>query len=301
MAIPSLKLDLAPPSNFWRLNHAPLSWAALAGGFLLLAGSLVFTWQAYTLAAAAGRRTVTLVAQTSQTADAQRKVLSDLRNVDVAKELPRWRLAEKIFTERSLPWSRLTAELERSLVRDVRLKSVQRTRSSDMKVQLKVKGEARTRAAEAAFVEALQKNTFFEQVLLEREGERQGGGVEFEYTLAAQSMPPPYVPLPKQPKYGPARAAVPVASPRPPAASAPRPAPGSPVHTQAGNAYRPPVMSPAVPVQAPVFKRFTPPPPQSSQPSQDSQEAQGALMRRRLELQRRSPVNGRPIAVENQP
>ena len=46
-----------------------------------------------------------------------------LRSVDVAKELPRWRLAERIYTERSLPWSRLTAELERSLVQDVRIKS----------------------------------------------------------------------------------------------------------------------------------------------------------------------------------
>jgi hypothetical protein len=224
MAVPILKLDLAPPSNLWRLNHTVLGWSALAAGALILAASLGFTWRAYAGAAVAGRRTVTLVAQTSLSAQAQSRVLAELRNVDVAKELPRWRLAEKIFSERSLPWSRLTAELERSLVVDVRLKSIQRTRSSDMKVQLKVKGEARTRKGEAAFVESLGKNAFFEQVLLEREGERQGGGVDFEYTLAARSVPPPFVALPRQPKYGPAKAApVPVPATRPAAARTPVP------------------------------------------------------------------------------
>ena len=201
MAVPTLKLDLAPPTNLWRLNHAVLGLAALIAGALLLASSLLFTWRAYAQAADAGKRTVTLVAKTSASTETQRQVLSELRNVDVAKELPRWRLAEKIFTERSLPWSRLTAELERSLVEDVRLKSIQRTRSSDLKVQLKIKGEAPTREAEARFVESLSKNTFFEAVLLERESERQGGGVDFEYTLAAESIPPPFVPLPQHPKY----------------------------------------------------------------------------------------------------
>jgi hypothetical protein len=242
MAVPILKLDLAPPSNLWRLNHAVLSWSALAAGALILAASIGFTWRAFAAAAAAGRRTVTLVAQTSLSAQAQSRVLAELRNVDVAKELPRWRLAEKIFSERSLPWSRLTAELERSLVVDVRLKSIQRTRSADMKVQLKVKGEARTRKGEAAFVESLGKNPFFEQVLLEREGERQGGGVDFEYTLAASSVPPPFVALPRQPKYGPAKA-VPVPAAKPVAVRAPVravPAPPLPVAVPAPeDAYDP--------------------------------------------------------------
>jgi hypothetical protein len=118
----------------------------------------------------------------------------------VAKELPRWRLAERILTERSLPWSRLTAELERSLVVDVRLKALQRTRGSDQKVQIKVKGEAITREAETAFVEQLQKNPFFGQVILEREAARQGGGIDFDFTLEALQVPPPYQPLPA---YGP--------------------------------------------------------------------------------------------------
>ena len=228
MAVPILKLDLAPPSNLWRMNHAVLGMAALTTGCLLLAASVGLSWRAFAQASAAGRRTVTLVAQTSLSTEQQRRILSELREVDVAKELPRWRLAEKIFTERSLPWSRLTAELERSLVDDVRLKSIQRTRSSDMKVQLKIKGEARTRAAEAKFVTALQANPFFEAVLLEREGERQGGGVEFDYTLAAETLPPPYVPLPRQPKYGPAKplpapvkAALPVKAAQPLKAPAP--------------------------------------------------------------------------------
>ena len=229
MAVPTLKLNLAPPSTLWRLNHALIGWAALVAGGAILAGSLGLTLRAYRQASQMGRLTVARTAQTRMTEDSQRQVLDELRSVDVAKELPRWRLAERIYTERSLPWSRLTAELERSMVPDVRLKALQRTRGSDMKVQVKIKGEARTRDAEAFFMESLQKNTFFEQVILEREGERQGGGVDFEYTLAAFSVPPPYAPLPKygpQPKVPkqPVKPAVaPVAARPAPSAPAPRP------------------------------------------------------------------------------
>lgn len=197
MAVPSLKLDLAPPSTFWRLNHALLGWATLGAGVLVLASSIGLTVRAWSQASRAGKRAVLANVEKTRAEDAQNRVLDELRAIDVARELPRWKLAERIFTERSLPWSRLTAELERSLVQDVRLKSLQRSRGSDMKVQVKIKGEAQSRTAEAAFVQSLQKNTFFEQVILEREGERQGGGVEFECTLAAQSAPPPYAPLPK--------------------------------------------------------------------------------------------------------
>jgi hypothetical protein len=197
MAVPALKLNLAPPSNTWRSNHVLLGWAALGLGCLILAGSLGFTWRAYQEAARAGKLAGNLNSKTRSTADTQTQILTELRSVDVAKELPRWRLAERIYTERSLPWSRLTSELERSLVQDVRIKSIQRNRGTDMKVQIKLKGEARSREAEADFVESLQKNPFFDQVILEREGERQGGGVDFDYTLAAVTNPPPYKPLPK--------------------------------------------------------------------------------------------------------
>ena len=245
MAVPVLKLNLAPPSNYWRLNHVLLSWAALALGGVILAGALGFTWIAYQQASRAGRLAVNLSNKTRSTADTQSRILDDLRSVDVAKELPRWRLAERIYTERSLPWSRLTAELERSLVQDVRLKSVQRNRSTDMKVQLKIKGEARSREGEAAFVESLQKNPFFDQVILEREGERQGGGVDFDYTLAVGSTPPPYKPLPK---YAP--------QPKTKVAAAPAKAP-APLPRPSGIAVPPPSLPPAAapvvqePVQAP--------------------------------------------------
>ena len=251
MAVPTLKLDLAPPTNLWRMNHGPLGLAALVAGGLLFAASLGFTWRAYAQAASAGQRAVTLVAQTSASAREESQVLAELREVDVAKELPRWRLAEKIFTERSLPWSRLTAELERSLVDDVRLKSIQRTRSSDLRVQLKIKGEARTRAAEANFVESLQKNPFFEAVLLEREAERQGGGVEFDYTLAAQSSPPPFVPLPKTPKYASTKTAVAIKVPTAPV----KPRPGQAAPGQAA----PKQAAPRQAAPAPQPVRVAPP------------------------------------------
>ena len=276
MAVPILKLDLAPPSNLWRMNHPLLGIAALTAGCLLFSASLGFTWRAFAQASAAGKRTVTLVAQTSQSTDQQRRILSELREVDVAKELPRWRLAEKIFTERSLPWSRLTAELERSLVEDVRLKSIQRTRSSDMRVQLKIKGEARTREAEARFVTSLQANAFFEAVLLEREGERQGGGVEFDYTLAAETIPPPFVPLPRQPKYGPAK-------PQPALVkgpAAPSKAP-SPVQAQA----------PMAPPPAPEVHVPQPPPPAALNPPGRPQLGEGTPRGRRPFTPRNRPTS----------
>jgi hypothetical protein len=224
MAIPVIKLNLAPPSTFWRLNHGVLGWSALALGGALLAGSLGLTWSAYQHASQAGKLAGSLGAKARATAQAQAQVVGELRSVDVARELPRWRLAERIYTERSLPWSRLTAELERSLVKDVRLKSLQRNRGADLKVQLKLKGEARSREAEAKFVESLEKNAFFDQVILEREAERQGGGVEFDYTLTASNNPPPYKPLPKVAAAKPGPAARPGQVPaRPAPAPAARP------------------------------------------------------------------------------
>lgn len=283
MAVPVLKLDLAPPSTLWRLNHALIGWAALAAGGLVLAGALGFTLRAYQQASKAGKLTVATNARTRLIEDSQRKVMDELRSVDVAKELPRWRLAERIFTERSLPWSRLTAELERSMVPDVRLKSLQRTRGSDQKVQVKVRGEARTREAEAALVESIQKNPFFEQVILERESDRQGGGVDFEYTLAVFSVPPPYKPLPK---YGPqAKASKTAAKTAPmpaakaaPKAVAPRPAVPAPVAPRPA-AVEPPARNPNEPTimnqdgqQNPFPGRIPRPPRSRPRPSGGGEE-----------------------------
>lgn len=259
MAIPTLKLNLAPPSNFWRLNHGLLGWSALGLGGLLLAGSLSLTWVAYRQAAKAGAAAGNLSVKARGAAAEQSRVVAELRAVDVPRELPRWRLAERIYSERSLPWSRLTAELERSLVKDVRLKSLQRNRGSDMKVQLKLKGEARSREAEAKFVESLQKNSFFDQVILEREAERQGGGVEFDYTLAASSTPPAFKPLPKV-------AAAPAAAAAKGAAARPG-APVNPAPARPGVAVPAPVR-PVAPAQAPA--QPPPRPPAAAGPEPDA-------------------------------
>jgi len=302
MAIPVLKLNLAPPSNLWRLNHAVLSWTALALGGALLAGSLGLTWTAYRSAALTGKLAGNLATKTRATAESQAKVMAELRAVDVAKELPRWRLAERIYTERSLPWSRLTAELERSLVKDVRIKSIQRNRGNDQKVQLKLKGEARSREAEALFVEALQKNAFFEQVILEREGERQGGGVEFDYTLAASSTPPPYQPLPKLAAAAPAK---PGAKPGPAGAPAAAPVTGPVPTPRAGVAVpaptRPPAGLPgapfgsrpgvAVPLPARPQPAAEPPPDPGAPPLNRMLPPDGSLPLGRRPVRRRAPSN----------
>ncbi|MCE1228397.1 MAG: PilN domain-containing protein, partial [Firmicutes bacterium] len=201
MAIPTLKLNLASPPTFWHRHHRVLGWTALGVGALtlLIVGGL--TWRAYHLANRMGQEAFRLGRRTQDSQARQSELVSQLRTIDVQKELPRWRLAERILTERGHPWSRITAELERSLVKDVRIKTLQRTKGSDQHVVLKLKGEARTREAEAALMASLQRNPFFTQAVLEREAERQGGGVDFEFTLPVSPTPPVYAPLPK---FGPA-------------------------------------------------------------------------------------------------
>ena len=224
MAVPVLKLNLAPPPTLWRQQHQILGWACLVAGSVALTAVAALSFLAYREASRAGKEVVLSTAEAKDVIRKQLAIQDRLRSVDVEKELPVWRLAERILSERSLPWSRLAAELERSMVQDVRLKSLQRIRNAAQSVDLKIRGEAKSRAAEEAFVTELQKNLFFTQVILERESDRQGGGVEFEYTLSISATPPSFEPLPK---FGPVRT-VPTLPGQPnnpkPTRQAPRPA-----------------------------------------------------------------------------
>jgi hypothetical protein len=199
MAIPVLHLNLVPPPTVWRQNHEALGIAALFGGILALGLAGGFSIQKYIQASREGRRIVSISAEAQKVAREQARVVDALRQVDTAERLPRYRLAERIFLERSLPWSRLTTEMERNLVQDVRIRSLQRVRSSDGSVTMKIRGEARARAAEAGFIEALQGNGMFTQVVLEREAERAGGGIDFDVSLPVASAPPAFEPVPIPP------------------------------------------------------------------------------------------------------
>lgn len=199
MAIPVLHLNLVPPPTLWRQNHAPLGLAALLLGATALALAGGLSLQKYLQASREGRRIVSISAEAQRVAQEQTRLVDSLRQIDTAERLPRYRLAERIFLERALPWSRLTAEMERNLVQDVRLKSFQRIRSSDGNVTLKLRGEAKSRKAEAQFIEALQGNGTFLQVSLEREAERAGGGIDFDLALPVLPMPPAFEPIPVPP------------------------------------------------------------------------------------------------------
>ncbi len=192
MAVPVLALNLAPRPSLWRQRHRTLGWVALAFGAAVLLGSIGFTWLAYHQADRAGRDAVSLTEEARRASRQEQQIQASLQEMDAAKEQARWKLAERILQERALPWSRLTAELEQCMVPDMRLKGLQRARSSAQQVVLKLKGEARTREAEAAFVEALRGTPVFAQVVLERESERTGGGWDFEITLPAAAVPPPF-------------------------------------------------------------------------------------------------------------
>ena len=230
MAVPLLPLNLAPRPSLWRQQHPLLGWAALGLGTVFLLGTLGFTWRAYHQASRAGRDAVSLTEETRRAARQEQRIKASLQDMDATREQARWKLAERILQERSLPWSRLTAELEQCMVPDMRLKALQRVRSSGQQVVMKIKGEARTRQAEAAFVDALRTAPVFAQVVLEREAERAGGGWDFEISLPAAAIPPPFkakVMKTAAPATQPARGAVqappaPIATP-PPQAVPPQP------------------------------------------------------------------------------
>ncbi|OIQ63962.1 hypothetical protein GALL_544900 [mine drainage metagenome] len=150
----------------------------------------------------------------------------------------------------------------------MRLRSVQRIRGSAQQVVMKLKGEARTVAAEESFIRTLNQAPVFEQVILEREAERQGGGWDFDLTLPVVSVPPPFiqdVPSHTVAAASDAKAPVKVAAPRaqtPPSALHRAPAP-PPAHTATPPTLQPPAQPSertAVPRvrPAPMNRRFPP-------------------------------------------
>lgn len=194
MGVPSIKLNLVPEPSLWREQHLAFGWATLALGAAVFLGVSGYTAWSYHRANQAGMAAVSADSQTRLAATRERELLSQLQQIDVDQELPRWRLAERILSERAAPWSRLAAELEQCLVDGARVKNMERARGADQALLLKVKGEARNREAEAGFIENLRKDPVFTQVALEREAQQPGGGWEFDLSLPVVPLPPPFAP-----------------------------------------------------------------------------------------------------------
>lgn len=241
MAVPILHLNLAPRPSLWRQRHQLLGWLALGLGTAFLLGSLALTWRAYHQAGRAGREAVNLTEEARRAARQEQNLQASLQDMDASVEQSRWKVAERILLERSLPWSRVTAELEQCMVPDMRLKGLQRTRSSGQQVVMKIKAEARSQQAETAFIEALRAAPVFAQVILEREAERPGGGWEIELSLHAATIPPPF-------------RLKPVIT----AAHAPAAMPSAPLRPAASRAM-PAVPAPAARPAAPVAQPTAPP------------------------------------------
>ncbi|MBS1765854.1 MAG: hypothetical protein JST05_00410 [Acidobacteria bacterium] len=234
MAIQPIKLNLVPEPSLWRERHLPLGWAILGLGAAIFVGVATYTAWSYHRASVAGAAAIHADAQTRLAATREQQILSQLQQIDVDQELPRWHLAEQILSERAAPWSRLAAELEQCLVDGTRLKNVERARGQNQTLLLKVKAESRSRDAEAGFIENLRKDAVFTQVSLDRESQQPGGGWEFDLTLPVAALPPPFValdaskgPTPSQ-KDQPAQATLPVAAPGPAPRPQPRPAASNP-------------------------------------------------------------------------
>ena len=292
MPVPVLNLNLAPRPSLWRERHQALGWGALALGLAVLLGSLGLTWRAYHMASRAGRDAVSLTEESRRASRQEQQILASLQDMDATREQTRWKVAERILQERGLPWSRLTAELEQCMVADMRLKGIQRSRSNTQQVVLKLKGEARTRDAEAAFVETLRKAPVFAQVILERESERQGGGWDFELSLPAVPVPPPFevkavqlaaataAPQPAAPAAGrpgavpaPPRAVTLPGRAFPPAVGPTAKAPAARIPVTAGTVARPGAAAPppVAPAPAPAPAQAQPPP-EAQQPAPSDEE-----------------------------
>lgn len=270
MAVPVLRLNLVPRPSLWRRNHGPIGWGLLGVGSLTLLLTLAATVGAYRQARLAGRQAGTLTQQARDAARREADLQNALSRIDVEKEMPRWKLAERVLSERSLPWSRLTAELERSMVNDVRMKGVVRLRDSRQQVVVRLKAEARSRQAQVGLIEALMKNGCFSQVVLDRESLQNTGGIEFELALTAAEAPPAYAPLPRPKRSAPAKPGKgqpakpqPLKAPSPaamPPAEAPRPEapkPASPARPIPTPPYRAPNQAP---IQGPISPRPMPAP-----------------------------------------
>ncbi|HTL99206.1 MAG TPA: hypothetical protein VL181_10425 [Holophagaceae bacterium] len=233
MAVQPIKLSLVPEPSLWRARHLAVGWAALALGAVVFFGAAGYTAWSYHRASQAGQAAVNADAQTRFAATQERQLLDRLQQIDVDQELPRWRLAERILSERAAPWSRLAAELEQCLVDGSRVKNVERARAADQALLLKVKAEARTREAEAGFIEALRKDPVFTQVALEREAQEPGGGWEFDLSLPVAPLPPPFVAASAPKASEPGGAPAPSSKPLKPAVTRalppPRPAPAAPL------------------------------------------------------------------------
>lgn len=232
MAIQTIKLNLVPEPSLWRERHLSIGWAVLGLGAAIFLGVAAYTAWSYHRANLAGAAAINADAQTRLAATREQQILSQLQQIDVDQELPRWRLAEQILSERAAPWSRLAAELEQCLVDGTRIKNVERARGQNQTLVLKVKAESRSRDAEAGFIENLRKDPVFTQVSLDRESQQPGGGWEFDLTLPVASLPPPFVAAhaPKDGKAETAQASLPVAAPAPAPPPRPKATPSRPAH-----------------------------------------------------------------------
>lgn len=183
MAIPIIKINLAPPNTLWRKHNVLISWLVLVFGGLILSGAFLIAFKASQEARSLKKQAADIAVQDTALTIARVNTISELQDINVAKELKLWQLAERIYAERSLPWSRLEDALEHSLVDDVRLKSVKRNAFSDKKIKIELNGEARSRDSEAAFMEALKSNPLFKQITIEKENNLTEEGIKFTYML----------------------------------------------------------------------------------------------------------------------
>lgn len=153
-----------------------------------------------------GIRIISVSYVTSQNTQQIELSLSQMKEIqrqlsvfDIDRETPKWKLAEKLLQEKTIPWSRLLYELESALPDGVRVRNIQKTRGVDQQVVLKFQAESTTEESKVKFIQKLGSSPIFRELILERESQGPQGGWEFEMTLPVKNIiPPTILPTPSE-------------------------------------------------------------------------------------------------------
>ncbi len=128
--------------------------------------------------------------QIEMSVDRMKNIEKQLSIFNTELEIPRWKLAEKLLQEKTMPWSRLLYELEVSLPDGVRLSYIQKTRGIDQQIVLKLEAESETQEAKLEFIRRLGSSLIFKELILESENQSPEGSWVFEMTLPVKNIIP---------------------------------------------------------------------------------------------------------------
>ncbi len=189
-----IEINFITPEVWWNPKRSKWGrYISLSGVFLLTLVAVIMLGMAariFSVSYVTSRNTE----QIQLSLDRMKEIQKQLSSFDLDRETPRWKLAEKLLQEKTIPWSRLLYEIEVALPDGVRLRDIQKTRGVDQQVVLKFHGESTTEEGKVKFIQQLGSSPIFKELILERENQGSQGGWEFEMTLPVKNVIPPVAP-----------------------------------------------------------------------------------------------------------